>query len=1204
MTAWRTISVALAADTSNYVRGINQAEQSTRSFTRTTETSTEKAGLSIKQLATRGAAVAGIAVGFHAVIEAGKAMVGQAISWESAFAGVRKTVDATEAEFARLEDGIISMANSIPATREEIASVAEAAGQLGISTPAILGFTEVMIGLGEATNLSATEAATQLARLANITQMSQGDFDRLGSSVVALGNNFATTEAEIVAMSLRIASAGNQVGLTEDEILALATALSSVGIEAEAGGTAISRVIIEMASAVDEGGAKLESFAAAAGMTAEQFATLFGQDSSAAIVAFVEGLGSVEERGQSLFAVMEELGFSDVRVGNALRSMAGAGDLLAEALGVSSDAWRENTALTDEVAQRYATAESQLRIFGNQVTNIARIAGAELVPVLLGAVDSVQALAQWIGDLASKFDGQLAGGLDSVIGAGENVAEIMEAILSAAEPLAAIVAVLGGVAFVTLAEVLEFTTGAIADNADAIIALVAGYAAFRAAGLAVTVFTTLQALLPTVTASMAGLHAATLTANVSMTSFIGTVGVARGALAALTTGATGAALAVGALTAAVGLWYVSLQKWDQSGADRANKWLDDLNRDADATVESLRDRIAQVQALRAGLDDTMSTGWRAYSIDIDANRETEASRREAGKALVELEAQFLRIQGTSAATGLSIGQVEEAIAELGLDPATTSTRALVDAINEWAGANGSVTASAALAAQAAQEQEDATRDAVDAARDLYGLEQTAASAVRAQEQAQQAVADAHRDVARAQRGVTSASKGVQDAYRGVEDAARGVRDAQRGVQDALRAAAEAQDGLRRAQEDALYGTKELEQANRGVVDAEKALAQAQRDSLTAQQELDVARGLAVRNLEDLDRAARGAALSERDAVLSLAEARRRLAEPIEEDASPDERERRLLAVERAELALEEARVRAADAEAKLQEANDKGIEQSDVVVAAKDAITQAAEDEQSAEEALSAARERVVSVQESLTQRVEEAQRRVEEANLRVEESQYRLEQASYRVRDAQDAVGEAQQRLVDARAEVEAARRGVAEAEDEVGNKAMETAEAMYELETETLGAEEAGRRFHQRLQDIEAMVRPGHPLRAGLDGLIEALQIIGATGGGGEFSTVGPWKSGYVFPQKFHTGGVVPGFPGQEVPAILQAGEMVLTREQQAAFGPNPSGWYGYDLGGRGQSAGGGDQFIINDTSGNPVATAQFVSRYQAAKKTMRVP
>ena len=185
----------------------------------------DKAG---NKLSVVSAGVAGIAI----------ASVKASIDFESAWTGVTKTVDGTEEEMATLRQGILDLSTQLPSTTEDIAAVAESAGQLGVQRENVLEFTKTMIDMGNATNLSADEAATTLARFANVTNMSQDDFGKLGSVIVALGNNFATTEAEISAMGMNLASAGSQVGMTQPQIMALATALSSVGLEAQEGGTA------------------------------------------------------------------------------------------------------------------------------------------------------------------------------------------------------------------------------------------------------------------------------------------------------------------------------------------------------------------------------------------------------------------------------------------------------------------------------------------------------------------------------------------------------------------------------------------------------------------------------------------------------------------------------------------------------------------------------------------------------------------------------------------------------------------------------------------------------------------------------------------------------------------------------------------------------------------------------------------------------
>lgn len=326
-----------------------------------------------------------------------------AVQFESAFAGVRKTVDATEKQFSVLEKGIRQMAKEIPASTTEIARVAEAAGQLGIKQKDILKFTKTMIMMGTSTNMSSDEAATALARLANITQMPMKEIDRLGSTVVHLGNNLAATESEITEMGLRIAGAGKQVGMTEHQILSFAGALSSVGINAEAGGTAISRVFVKMANDVEQGGKKLELFAQVAGVSAEDFRNKFQDDAAGAVVDFIEGLGRMKESGENVFPVLKELGLSEIRVRDALLRASGAGDLFRETLEAGSKAWEENTALTNEANERYKTTESQFQILKNKVNDVGITLGEALVPALIDAVDAAEPLIKGLEKAAKAF---------------------------------------------------------------------------------------------------------------------------------------------------------------------------------------------------------------------------------------------------------------------------------------------------------------------------------------------------------------------------------------------------------------------------------------------------------------------------------------------------------------------------------------------------------------------------------------------------------------------------------------------------------------------------------------------------------------------------------------------------------------------------------------------------------------------------------
>lgn len=584
------------------------------------------------------------------------ASVKAAMDWESAFAGVKKTndevVDSTGKvvySYKDLEDGLRSMAKELPASHQEIAATAEAAGQLGIQTENVVGFTKTMIDLGESTNMSAEEAATALARLANITGMPQTEFDKLGSVIVDLGNNFATTESEITAMGLRLAGAGSQVGMSEAQIMSFAAALSSVGVEAEAGGSAFSKVMVNMQLAVETGtGAfddlkaaaerngiafedvtrafvaggkeakamsnalgmgnkglneaykqaseaeqKLMDFANVAGMSGDEFAKAFKEDAAGAIIQFIKGLGEAEKHGTSAIKVLDDMGITEVRLRDALLRASGASDVFTNAIDMGTKAWDENTALSKEAGQRYETTESQLKMLKNEVVDIGIEFGGPFLKALRDGVQASKPLIQTISDLGKKFSQASP----------ETQKMIMKtlAFTAAAGPMLSIVgrltSGLGGMTTKTIGflgvlakkkTVTEFTTQLVSGSKD----IVKWGSAASSGASATTAFGS----------------AASTAAGTSG------VGAMTGALGALGPVALGIAGAGGVLALGYGAWKLwGEEAWN--AGQRTKRWGTDVGEATDETLTSVKNYTTQA----SGQFDLMSQGLGNNSNDMANN---------------------------------------------------------------------------------------------------------------------------------------------------------------------------------------------------------------------------------------------------------------------------------------------------------------------------------------------------------------------------------------------------------------------------------------------------------------------------------------------------------------------------------------------------------------------------------------------------------
>jgi len=336
------------------------------------------------------------------------AALSAAVEFEDAFAGVVKTLDTTgltavqTSEFlAELSQDLRDLAtsadspvSSLENAHIELSRIAELGGQLGIARDDLLGFTETIGMLTMATDLSADSAAMMTAQFANILQTSE--FGRIGDVIVELGNNMATTESQILEFGQRLAGAGGTAGMTEAQILALGAAMASVGINAEAGGSAMTRVINEMTTAVATGNDHLAVFAELAGQTTEEFAETFRNEPIVAIQEFIDALGQLGNEEQVL--ALDSLSLDGLRVADTLRRMAGAEGLLTDAVDMANLAWEEQTALMTEAEKRAETTKSQMNFLKNNLNDVAITIGNELLPGLNNTISRLVPFLQTLAD--------------------------------------------------------------------------------------------------------------------------------------------------------------------------------------------------------------------------------------------------------------------------------------------------------------------------------------------------------------------------------------------------------------------------------------------------------------------------------------------------------------------------------------------------------------------------------------------------------------------------------------------------------------------------------------------------------------------------------------------------------------------------------------------------------------------------------------
>ncbi len=377
------VKIDILGDASNYNQELNKMKSATRDYGATLQ---KVGGTMTKCLTLPIAAVA-------------TASAVAAVNIDTSLTNVKKTVDGTDAQYQQLKQSAIEFSRTNAVSASQILDLQSLGAQLGFSIEELDEFSRVASGLDIATDMNAEQAASEMAQFANITQMAHGDISKYGSAIVNLGNNLATTESQVSSMGQRIAAAGTQTKMSQAEILGWAGAMSSLGVEAEAGGTAFSTTISTIDAAVAKGGEGLQTFAKIAGLSSKEFADSWKTSASDTMVALLNGVDGAE----NMTIALENMGVTGIRQSDVLKRLAGNTDLVTKAIDLSNTGWEENTALSNEVANRNESLAAKFEMLKNRVTEVLEKVGKPLCEALIDAASAAEPVINGIGEAAQAF---------------------------------------------------------------------------------------------------------------------------------------------------------------------------------------------------------------------------------------------------------------------------------------------------------------------------------------------------------------------------------------------------------------------------------------------------------------------------------------------------------------------------------------------------------------------------------------------------------------------------------------------------------------------------------------------------------------------------------------------------------------------------------------------------------------------------------
>ncbi|MFH1275591.1 MAG: phage tail tape measure protein, partial [Candidatus Woesearchaeota archaeon] len=297
--------------------------------------------------------IIGAAVGIY------RTFIQSSVELEKEMANVRKTTNYSREDILNLTDAYIEMSRQLPISAKELAQIGVIAGQLGLGgmgSKAIESFTRTVAMMSVATEMSAEQAATSLAKIIQAFNLTISSANALGSVINELSNTTAATSTEIADSLVRVGAAGENIGLSVEFVAALEATLISAGMKASRAGTRMRNAINMIAADVD-------NFAELTGQSVEKFRQNLETDAEGALMNVLDALNAYDSSTLRASKTTELFG----KIGGfAIQTLSNNYDELSKNVRTAKNEMISGLSLIRETGVQVDTMSGQMGLLKNE----------------------------------------------------------------------------------------------------------------------------------------------------------------------------------------------------------------------------------------------------------------------------------------------------------------------------------------------------------------------------------------------------------------------------------------------------------------------------------------------------------------------------------------------------------------------------------------------------------------------------------------------------------------------------------------------------------------------------------------------------------------------------------------------------------------------------------------------------------------------